>query len=313
MLDYAFLQTQMYVAMLAEEGSFSRAARRLRTSQPFLTRKIVKLEKTLGVKLFDRSTRRLDLTAAGRMLLPEVQLSLRHAERAWELAQYYARIGSGPLCVGYSPYISSALLPVLHQLDFSEFEARHIGRRGFPEPRLVLESAHTLDLVERVLRGQLHAALGTQPIHDPDLWIETIAQEPFCVCVPRNHTFAHRQSVSVRDLHGQLLFWIPRGSHPAFFDHTVEYIRSTGAHPAFHEVCSATHAIDIVSHGFGIALLPRAAARLSHTGVIFKAIADRFLQIDTAMFVRRELMRGPLQDFILFLASRLQSLKLNVQ
>ena len=100
MLDHSFLETQMYVAVLAEEGSFSRAAQRLRTSQSFLTRKIADLEKNLGAKIFVRSTRRLELTVAGRMLLPDVQLSLRHAERAWDLARYHGRKESGPIRVG---------------------------------------------------------------------------------------------------------------------------------------------------------------------------------------------------------------------
>ena len=83
-----FLEMQMYAAVLAEEGSFIRAARRLHVSQSSLTRRIAHLENMVGLKIFDRSTRRLGLTAAGRILLPEMQLSLRHAERGWEIASY---------------------------------------------------------------------------------------------------------------------------------------------------------------------------------------------------------------------------------
>ena len=90
MLDHSFLQAQVYVAIVAEEGSFSRAARRLHTSQSFVTRRISSIEKALGARLFDRSTRKVELTPAARRLLPEVQLALRHAERAWELARYAA-------------------------------------------------------------------------------------------------------------------------------------------------------------------------------------------------------------------------------
>jgi len=309
MLDHSFLETQMYVAVLAEEGSFSRAAQRLRTSQSFLTRKIADLEKNLGSKIFVRSTRRLELTEAGRMLLPDVQLSLRHAERAWELARYHGRKESGPIRVGYSPYTHSAMLPMLHRLDVSEIEASRVGATDGSGPRLVFESSGTLELVDRVLRGKLHVAFGVQPIQDRELWIEPVAQEPFCICVPKNHGLARRPSLSARDLHGQLLFWIPRDLHPEFYDCTVEYIRSTGAHPVWHEVRSAAQAIEIVSHGFGLALLPNAAARLSHTGVVLKPMSDRFLRIETAMFARRDMLREPLQDFMLFLVSKLQSLK----
>jgi DNA-binding transcriptional LysR family regulator len=194
-----FLEMQMYAAVLAEEGSFVRAARRLHVSQSNLTRKIAHLEKIVGLKIFERSTRRLGLTAAGRILLPEMQLSLRHAERAWELARYHGRIENGPVRLGYSPYIHSRLLPKLHRLDISELDGQHIGSADVPEPGVVLESAATPELVERVLQGRLDAAIGVGPVEDRDLWIEPLARESFCVCIPKNHELARRASVPVRD------------------------------------------------------------------------------------------------------------------
>jgi DNA-binding transcriptional LysR family regulator len=90
-------EIQVYVVVLAQEGSFLRAAQKLHTSQPFLTRRIAYLEKSIGAKLFDRTSRRLELTAAGKLFVPEAIASLNHAERAWDLARYQARIESGPL------------------------------------------------------------------------------------------------------------------------------------------------------------------------------------------------------------------------
>jgi DNA-binding transcriptional LysR family regulator len=302
-----FLEMQMYAAVLAEEGSFVRAARRLHVSQSNLTRKIAHLEKMVGLKIFERSTRRLGLTTAGRLLLPEMQLSLRHAERAWELGRYHGRIENGPIRLAFSPHIHSRLLPKLHRLDISELDGQHIGSAEAPEPGVVLETAATPELVERVLQGKLDAAIGVRPVEDRDLWIEPLASESFCVCIPKNHKLALRASVPVRDFDGERLFWIPREMHPAFYDATVEYIQSTGASPVFHEVYPATQAIDIVAYGFGLALLPGASARLNHMGVVFKPVADRFLQIETVMFARREHLRGRFQDLASLLLSQLRS------
>jgi len=108
-LDQSLLQAQIYVAMIAEEGSFSRAARKLRTSQSSLSRRIAELEKTLEVKLFERSTRKLELTAVGKIVLPEIQLALRHSQRAWELARYWGRIRNGPFRIGCSSSSSLSL------------------------------------------------------------------------------------------------------------------------------------------------------------------------------------------------------------
>lgn len=313
MLDHSVLQAQFYVAVLAEEGSFSRAAKRLHTAQTFLTKKIAEVERDLRIKIFERSTRRLELTTVGRIVVPEIQLALRHSERAWELARYYARLTHGPIRLGYSLYTHGALLRILHSLDLSQFEAQLVASEDTPTPRIVLEHSVTPDLMERVLRGRLHASLGVLPIQSSELWVEQLVREPFCVCLPRGHALAQRQAIAARDLDGQPLFWIPRDMHPAFYDGTVKYIESTGARPVYHEIGSCAHAIEIAVNGLGIALLPNSIARLSRPGVVFKTVTDRFLQIETALFARRELMSGVLQDFTLFLASRLQAVKPNVQ
>lgn len=313
MLDHSVLQAQFYVAVLAEEGNFSRAAKRLHTAQTFLTKKIADVERDLRVKIFERSTRRLELTTVGRIVVPEIQLALRHSERAWDLARYYARLTHGPIRLGYSLYTHGSLLRILYSLDLSQFEAQRVASEDAPEPRIILEHSVTPDLIERVLRGRLHASLGVLPIQNPDLWIEQLVREPFCICLPKGHALAQRQAVAARDLHGQPLFWIPRDMHPAFYDQTVKYIESTGARPVYHEIGSVAHAIEIAVNGLGIALLPSSIARLSRPGVVFKTVTDRFLQIETALFVKRELMRGVVQDFTLFLASRLQAVKPNVQ
>jgi len=295
-------EIQVYVVVLAQEGSFLRAAQILHTSQPFLTRRIAYLEKSIGAKLFDRTSRRLELTAAGKLFVPEAIASLNHAERAWDLARYQARIESGPLRIGYSPYLHSSLLPALHHPDFARMEA----------PRVLLEGTYTTELVRRVLHGDLHAGLGIQPITDGDLWVKTIAQEPLYLCVPKNHGLAQKATVNAKDLHTETVFWVARTGHPGLFGRTASYIESMGAMPVYYEVCSTTQAIEIVGHGFGLALMQKSAARLSRTGVVFKPLTDRLLQIETALFTRNNLrgLLGPLIDLLL---EKIQALKLQVQ
>ncbi len=309
MLAPSMLQAQVFVAVIAEEGNFSRAARKLHTSPSALTRRIAAVERNLKARLFERSTRSVELPPVGRTVLPEIQQALRHSERAWELAHYYGRLMHGPIRLGYSPYTHDALVQILHRLDLAEFEAQRVGSADAPEPRVILENSATPELIERVLRGRLHAALGVHPIQARGLWVELLAREPFCICLPKGHPLAQRQTVAVRDLHAQPLFWIPRDTHPDFYDRTVQYIESAGARPVYHEVRSITHAVEIVVHGFGIALLPNSAARLSRTDVVFKTVTDRFLQIETVLFAKRELLRGALHDITHFLASQLQRVR----
>jgi LysR family transcriptional regulator, benzoate and cis,cis-muconate-responsive activator of ben and cat genes len=298
------LEAQIFVLALAREGSFSRAAKKLHITQPALTRKVGVLEKQLGIKLFSRAYHHLELTPAGRLFLPEAQASVQHAERAFELARRQARVESGPLRLGYSPYVHSDLVPMLQRWQLQDISTS----RG-----LILESGSTADIAERVMSGRLHAGLGILPVVDEQLWVNRVAREQFCVCMPKNHPLAQKASVSAKDLHGEKLFWIPRTVHPAFYDQTIEYVRGLGVQPVFHEVGAATQAMEIVSHGFGLTLLPRSFARFSRTGIVFKLLSDLFLRIETGLFVRQSQRHDPLQHDMQLMLSQLRALQLNVQ
>ena len=161
-------------------------------------------------------------------------------------------------------------------------------------------------LVDLVLHGEVHAGVGIMPIEERGLWVEPLTKEAFCLCVPKNHPFAQRPSLAVRELHGQVLYWLPRRISPAFYDLVTEYIERTGAVPVYQEICSVTHAIEVVSHGLGIAMLPRTASRLSYSGIVFKNVTDRYLQFETAIFARKDIVNGSLKEIFQLIVSRLQ-------
>ena len=297
------MEAQDLVVAIAQEGSFVRAARRLGIPQPSLTRKVLLLERTLGVNLFNRTSRRIELTKAGRLFIPEAIASIDHAERAWDLAQHQALMEHGPFRLGYSAYIHSALLPFLRRLNFPDIEAS----------AMTLQSVSTSQMVKLVLRGRLHAGVGVLPVQDEDLWIKIIGQEPFYVCLPTEHKLARKATVAAKELHGEMVFWIPRFAHRGLYDSTMKYIHSLGAEPIFQEVRGAGHVIEFVAYGFGIGLVPRSAIRLTRSGVVFKPLADRYLRVETALFMRKDQRQGPLHEFIDDLLFRLQSLKIDAQ
>ncbi len=193
----------------------------------------------------------------------------------------------GPVRVGYSPYVHSAFSSQLQQLTVP----------GSDPPGIVLETASTPRLIERVLRGELHAALGVQPIADGDLWVQPLGQEGWVVCLPRNHILAQKAAINVADLHGAIVFWFPSSMHPGCFRRSTRFIHSLGVSPIFKEVHATIQAIDFVAHGFGLALLSRSAIRLARTGIVFKLLSDRYLKLETALFIREDQAAGPLQDF----------------
>jgi DNA-binding transcriptional LysR family regulator len=298
------LEGQLFVLAVAREGTFGRAAKKLHITQPALTRKIGVIERQVGAKLFIRGHHNVELTEAGRLFVPEAEASVSHAQRAFELARQQAQSESGPLRLGVAPYVHSDLLPMLHRWQLQD--------KGSSR-RLVLESGVTQTIIERVLRGELHAGLGIMPISDEQLWVTTVGREQFCVCIPKNHRVAQKASVSAKDLHGEIIFWFPRVVHPGFYDQTVDYIRQQGVQPVFHQVGSGSQAMEIVSHGFGLTLLPRSFTRFSHTGIVFKPLTDLFLRIETGLFVRDDQRHELLQEDMRLMFSELRAFRSNTQ
>jgi DNA-binding transcriptional LysR family regulator len=300
------LEVNILIVAIAQEGNFIRASKKLGITPPSLTRRVSSLERSIGVKLFDRSTRNVQLTTAGRLFVQESSISIMHAERAWDLARFQAQIQIGPYRIGYSPYTHSAFLPLLNGL-------RPVLHPPGDEPSgIVLETANTLELVERVLRGKLHAALGVGPLSDRDLWVQRVGQEGFSVCLPRNHRLAQKPGVTAHDLDREMVFWMPRSLQPRFYGRVMKYIASLGVQPLFREVKSEAHALEFVAHGFGLALLPRSAAHITHTGTVFKPLTDRYLGIETVLFMRRDQRYGDLKDLVDDLFSRLLALKIEI-
>jgi LysR family transcriptional regulator, benzoate and cis,cis-muconate-responsive activator of ben and cat genes len=282
------LDLQSLIVTIAQEGSFVRASRKLRITQPSITRRVAWLESSIGAKLFQRTSRKVELTEAGRLFVMESVLSLEHADRAWNLAQHQGKLENGPIRLGYSPYIHSALLPHLFRLSTDREGATGV----------LLRSAPTPEEIKRVLRGNFHAALGIHPIDDQDLWVQRVGAEGFSVCIPRNHTLARKPDVTVKDLNHERIFWIPQSAHPGFHANVTKYFKSVGIDPAFDEVGGQMHAMELAAGGFGLALLPRSAARVSRTGVVFRSLADRYLVIETMIFMRRDQRYGRVKELV---------------
>lgn len=285
-IDVPF-RTQQFVALAVQTGSFHKAARTLGIHAAVISRSVHRLETELGFKLFDRSRNHFSVTPAGERFVGEIIEAVAHVERACDLGRYTAQIEHGPLRIGYSAYIHSRLVPLLEELTLESSttwsesgENPGIDVASRPE----LECGTTLQLVERVERGSLHAALGVVPVRGEHLTIYPIMHEPFSLGLSKNHPLAKQPAVPAKDLDGEPLFLFPRRIHPLLHDHITDYIESTGARPVIHEVMSLAHAVEIVSHNIGVALLPRSAASLSAMGVLFKPVSDKLLSMETALF-----------------------------
>jgi len=171
-----------------------------------------------------------------------------------------------------------------------------------------------MQLVPRVLRGELHVGFGVMPIFDRDLWVTPIAKEYFSACIPDTHPFKGKTRLAARDLANETLYWMPRSVHPIFYDQVADYLHGVGHHPDnLQEARAIIQGIDLAAHNFGVALVPQSAARFQRSGVLFKPLTDKLIQIETALFVRRDKMHGDVLEFVNAALSELQAPKTDLQ
>jgi DNA-binding transcriptional LysR family regulator len=196
-----------YFVTVAEELNFGRAAERLHIVQPAVSQQIRRLERELGVALFDRSSRHVRLTAAGERLLPEARAVLATADRARQVATGIAVGTDGILRVGTSQGLGERLDRTLEEL-----------RKSAPRLQVRLVSAPAAERIARVRAGELDAAFVRALTTAPGVELLPIWQDPLTVALPATHPLAAQPTIQLPQLSGIPLRLAPRHDNPTFHD-----------------------------------------------------------------------------------------------
>jgi LysR family hydrogen peroxide-inducible transcriptional activator len=171
------LHTLRSFLTVARLGSFSRAAELLALTQPSLSQQIQKLERDLGVSLFDRLGRNLRLTAFGESLLTSAERILRGAKQARTALEALKSEDSGPLRIGMIP----TLLP------YAMVEPLAAFRHQFPRVEIILVEAMTEELISTLRRGEIDLALLALPIRHNEIICSELFREPPLAALPHTH------------------------------------------------------------------------------------------------------------------------------
>lgn len=211
-----------YFRAVAEERHFGRAAERLRIAQPSLSQRIRRLERELGVRLFDRGSQGTALTPAGRLVLAEADQVLAAADR---LAAAVARIGSGAagtLRAAVPPHLGPAAVAAL----ITGYRERSPG--GELELRELTTTAQARELAA----GTLDAGVVRHPCPAPGLAFGPVLHQPLGVLLAATDPLAAVQRVTAADLSGRALVLTPRADDPALYDEVLTACARHGCTPA---------------------------------------------------------------------------------
>jgi len=254
-----------YFVAVAEEGSFTAAARRLNISQPPLSMQIKALEDALGARLFERAHRGICLTEAGRVFLEQARLTLSQLASAVQLAKLAERGEAGLLRIAFTG--SVPLVPGFARLV-------RTFRAQFPLARLEIVHMPTgqqLQVLEerRIDIGLLRPA---PQFHPPEhLQFLPFWKDELRVAMASDHPLAGRKGrIAIKDLARYPLVLFPREISCGLHDQTIELFNRAGLVPRVaQEAREGATIVGLVAAGVGISLLPDAYARLRTEGVYF--------------------------------------------
>lgn len=274
------LRTLRYFVTVAEELHFRRAGERLRIAQPALSKAVSGLERSLGVALFLRSKRRVELTPEGLLFLEEARRVLATADRAVETVRAAAGGQVGRLRVAFGPTSELGLLP--------EVLPRFLRR--YPEVSLDLQGAYAWDQLALLRESAGTIGMSLLPLpRSEGLVVEPLYREELVAALPAGHRLAARRRVPLRSLGSEPFVTFSRQVGPGMHDVVVSAFRDAGvaltiAHEALHIYTS----LGLVAAGLGLSLMPRSIVNLQRAGVVYVPLEPPAPSVELGMVYRSD-------------------------
>lgn len=252
-----------YFVCVAEEQNIGRAALRLHISQPPLTRQIQQLEDQMGVTLFRRTHRGVELTDAGKVLYDDARQILGMTERAIERSHKAAHGQLGRVDVAiFGSGIFGAIPRLLRAF-----------RHAHPGVSIYLHNMVKDEQIDALRHGRITLAFNRLMRPIPGLISETLLTEALFVALPAESPLAAQAQVALPELADVPLVLFPTGARPSFIDRVHEMCRQSHFSPLVtQEVSDVVHAVALVATGFGATLVPLSATSMALPGVVYRPL-----------------------------------------
>ncbi len=286
-----------YFVAVAEELNFRRAAERLHLAQPPLSAQIKSLETELGVRLFDRSTRSVRLTEAGRVLLDEARQVLQSARQAEQRTRQVGLGLQGTLRMGIiAPSANAWMASILREF-----------RQTYPGVQLALFDLVSTDQLRRLREDELDVGLLRPPVHSLELEYQYVEESRQVLAVPADHRLAKKPELEWGDFHDEALVLIDPKLQHGYYDPFFQACAKAGATPRPTQFANDIQTkMWLISAGFGIAPTTASLAEVTRPGLVYRELPAGMPLVRTALVWRRNDDLPVVQAFVQGMLARRQ-------
>ena len=268
-----------YFLAVAEELHFGRAAERVHIAQPPLSQQIKQLEKEIGVQLFKRTKRSVELTEAGKVFQREAGAVLERLEKGILKAQLANRGEAGWLGIGFLSSINYDLLPnVIRKF-----------RNDYPNIELFLQEMPDVEQNQALLEKRIHVGFTRFPIVNKELNYEVVVRENLVVALPSAHPFAKKKTLKFAELAEEPFILFSQTSPSVYADYMLRLCAAAGFQPRVAQnVGEVQTALGLVAAEIGIILVPSSTQNLKREGVVYRNLTNPKPTIEIIMQYRKD-------------------------
>ncbi|MDR2123238.1 MAG: LysR family transcriptional regulator [Flavobacteriaceae bacterium] len=236
-----------YVLTVAEYKNFTIAAEKAFVSQPTLSMQIQKLEKTLGVELFDRTTNPIKITPIGKKIVNQAKIILLEAGKLSKIVEEDKKSMNGTVIMGIIPTITPTLVPLFYKTF----------RNKYPGSELIIKELKTEDLIKGIKEGYLDFGIASTPLGDGQIIERPIYREPLVAYVsPQNGSLHKEETLDTDKLDFNYLLMLEEGH--CFRDTVLDLCKHKDAINSNIKLEGGSFStlVSLVNEGFGFTILP---------------------------------------------------------
>lgn len=256
-----------YFLAVAAERNFSRAAERLNMAQPPLSRQIQQLELEVGATLFDRESRPMALTDAGRLFYEQALQVTRKMYELKEVMHTFVTANRPRYVIGFVPSLLYSRLPDIIR-GF---------RRAAPDVELHLIEMMSIEQIAALKDGRIDIGFGRVRYDDAAIEREVLREEPLVAALPQGHRLLKgERPIDLADLSGEPIIVYPREPRPSYADQVLSLLRDQGITPsAVHEVRELQTALGLVAAEDGICIVPTSVHAMARRDIVFRDLVQQ--------------------------------------